>query len=236
MKENIIKVFISLALVMCLGMGTTFGDAANVSVSDNYSRVARASVQIIVPSKEDPTRWTAQGSGICVNFNNGVGYVVTCDHVIVERETPVVNGIFYGQKTLVKMDVVKENKEKDIAILKFTAPNDGSIPSIKMRYSSLVLGENVFLVGNPSGYGLALYKGYISRVFPETVFGHDTLRIGMLGTGGMSGAGVCDENGDIVGILEGVMSHRNGAESPTPTLVTFIIPSSDLINYCREFL
>lgn len=136
----------------------------------------------------------AQGSGVVI----GPGRVVTNCHVVRDATSLQVS---QGERLLAARwqwaDLARDLCRLEVAEL---AP-----APIQVRASTtLAVGERIFAVGNPLGFGLAISAGLISHLNPGA---EGTRLYSTAATSpGSSGGGLFDEAGRLVGITTAVMS------------------------------
>ncbi len=168
------------------------------------------------------------GSGFIVSPD---GYVLTCNHVVEDKEADFTVIIDPDHKY--KAKVVDKDPLVDMAILKIQGNN---FPFLKLGDSdSLDLGEDVLAVGNPLGeFEDTLSKGIISGLSRKinahnTFTSNVTFLRGLIQTDaainpGNSGGPLVNMKGEVVGINTAMIM---GAEN-----IGFAIP----INYVKDEL
>ena len=124
-----------------------------------------------------------QGSGVFI----GPNLVITCKHVIRGRKNIqlIVNG------TQIKGEVVKDDGKLDLALLKV----EGDYPYSQLRLDPEI-GEKIYVVGAPVGYEDTVTRGYIANIT------EDYLLLDARISGGCSGGGVFDTQGNLLGIVQ----------------------------------
>ncbi|MDD3832073.1 MAG: trypsin-like peptidase domain-containing protein [Clostridia bacterium] len=143
------------------------------------------------------------GSGAVFLELDNYYYAITNWHVIeYEGYDSAVYTItnFYGEKTTGQ--VVKQDKDKDLAVIKFAKVEQQlTIIDYTTRLDKpLIVGELLLAVGNPSGvqnnvtFGEYMGLAKISNVDYNVVY-HSALI-----SSGNSGGALCDINGSLVGI------------------------------------
>lgn len=170
-----------------------------------------------------------KGSGIVMKREGNTVYVLTNAHVIagyVEmNKAPAVK--FYGEDGFYSADVVGYDSFYDVAVIKLNHNTvytiydlDGSdYFSPDVKYNE---GDHVVSIGNAMGMGIASYAGIISRssellecdkLFNEG--GKKTVpvfRTTAVINAGMSGCGVFDMNGNLIGLGTYRMSNSVGVD------------------------
>ena len=170
----------------------------------------------------------SSGSGFLVTPK---GHVVTCTHVVKERERKYT--IVVDPKHKYRAKVLSRNALTDIAILKIEGEN---FPYLPLGDSSkLKLGETVVAIGNPLGeFDDTLSAGIVSGLSRRiTSYGGLPFRVtslrGLIQTDaainpGNSGGALVNIKGEVIGINTAMIM---GAEN-----ISFAIP----INYLKDDL
>jgi len=142
------------------------------------------------------------GSGFAVSSQ---GLITTNYHVIKDAKKVFVHGVNGDFNTVYYAEVIKTDKNNDLALIKIKDQRFTSINNIPytLKYEKERLGENVFVLGYPSikrlGIDIKLTNGIISSTSPNA---HDNLyQITAPVYYGNSGGPVFNEDGDVIGIL-----------------------------------
>lgn len=133
------------------------------------------------------------GSGVVI----GAGLIATNCHVVrvaTSLRITSVSGDF-------KARWIRQDPQRDLCIL---LAEGMAVPAVRSRASaSLLMGEPVYAVGNPLGFGTAVSAGLISaidtRSRPPVVITSAPL------SPGSSGGGLFDRDGQLVGITTAVL-------------------------------
>ena len=137
------------------------------------------------------------------------GTIVTNAHVINYKtlgEVYVFDNIyvrFIDERDYRKAEVVKYDVDLDIAVLKVVV-TDRSLKAIKVGDdSSLMVGDEVYAIGNMSNYGLSLTVGTIS--IPHVNVSYDgkvknVIQCDLTISDGNSGGALIDSKGRLIGI------------------------------------
>jgi S1-C subfamily serine protease len=167
----------------------------------------------------------ASGSGAFISTN---GLVLTAAHVVQDAsKIEVVTATGRFAATVVKIDV-----PNDIAVLKC---NGGNFPSLPIASSKgMREGATVFTVGFPNiqlqGFDPKLTKGEISSA---AGFQDDPRQwqISVPIQPGNSGGPLCDENGNLIGIVESSLNPLTMAkvEGEIPQNVNYAVKSSYIL-------
>ncbi|MEJ5996330.1 serine protease [Pedobacter sp. Du54] len=145
------------------------------------------------------------GTGFAISSN---GYILTNYHVIKDADSLYIQN---SKGMSFKVRKVYEDSGNDIAILKVTDlsfENLGAVPySIKEK--GAVIGESVYTLGYPKD-DFVLGDGYVSS---KTGINGDTLtyQVDIRVNPGNSGGPLLDNNGNIVGVINGKEDKADGA-------------------------
>jgi S1-C subfamily serine protease len=156
------------------------------------------------------------GSGVHI----GKGFIVTAAHV-VKGQTEVTIKTHVGQEA--KAAVLWASSQYDVALLR----TEASIPAADLDCRTAQVGSTVVAIGNPLGMDFISSYGKIAgepREFADTwksVFVTD-LTVIM----GNSGGGVFSEDGQLVGIVVGVLGVPGANESKSYLGLSTVVPSS----------
>lgn len=115
-----------------------------------------------VPDQADTTTASSQGSGIIFSQD---GYVITNAHVIGNSKTAYAIRVVTSDGKVYKAGVVGYDSRTDIAVLKMDDAK-GLTPATFGDSSQLEVGQDIIVVGNPSGldYQNTTTKGVISAL------------------------------------------------------------------------
>jgi len=160
------------------------------------------------------------GSGVIVSPD---GIVVTNYHVIRGGEDGVIK-VSFADKREYRAHVILEEEKTDLAIMRIDAP--GKIfPFVQLQDSeSLQVGDIVFAIGNPFGFGQTVTSGIISALARTQVGASDYqffIQTDASINPGNSGGALIDIEGKLVGINSAIYS-RTGASHG----IGFAIPSN----------
>jgi len=182
-------------------------------------------VATIIPSASTPNRPKASGSGALISTD---GLILTAAHVVqgasrIEVITPA--GKFVA--TVVKVDTTN-----DIVLLKCNGVNFTPLPVAPSKEARA--GKSVFTVGFPNiqlqGSDPKLTKGEISS---QNGFQDDPTewQISVPIQPGNSGGPLCDENGNLVGIVESTLNPLTMAKiaGEIPQDVNYAVKSSYIL-------
>ena len=171
------------------------------------------------------------GSGIVLDKE---GHILTNHHVIANVDAATVtlfNGESYEAK-LVGIDPIT-----DMAVIRINAPPAMLFPINFGDSSKLLVGQQIFAIGNPFGLERTLTSGLISslnRSMPSRVEGR-SIR-GLIQTDaainpGNSGGALLDTQGRLIGINTAIASKSGGSHG-----VGFAIPSKTVLRIVPQLL
>jgi S1-C subfamily serine protease len=167
---------------------------------------------------------TVLGSGFVVDYN-GSYYVITNYHV--------VNGVTNLTVTFWDGDAypatpVGTDRFSDLAVVSVQAPSSEFSPLTVVSSDSLVVGDPVYVIGNPYGLSGSFTFGIVSalgRTITESTTNNflisGVVQFSAPINPGNSGGPLIDVNGSVVGITTAEVSGSQG--------VGFAIPSSTII-------
>ncbi|MDE6586331.1 MAG: S1C family serine protease [Clostridia bacterium] len=210
-------------------------DAFSLQASINRSLFSGVSIAAAFTVKYEgfwsrPTTSYSFGSGVIIDLDldKGDAYVVTNCHVIyndtaTKHISDDVTLYLYGQdeeylqEYSIPATVVGASRTYDIALLKVNGSK--VLMSSSARAASfdtsddVYVGETVYAVGNPEGYGISATQGIISKEsetisvdlsssnFVQDVKEYRVIRTDAAINGGNSGGGLFNLSGGLVGIV-----------------------------------
>lgn len=149
--------------------------------------------------------YTKGGTGFMIDGN---GFIVTNNHVI-EKSNNVAVQNNEGKEFIAK--VVYTDPAKDIAILKIDDTDFKALPGVPYSFSKKagLLAEPIFTLGYPREE-IQYDQGYLSS---RTGYNGDTLsfQIGISANRGNSGSPILNQNGEVMGILNGRQKDVTGS-------------------------
>ncbi|SBW11373.1 HtrA protein [uncultured Eubacteriales bacterium] len=175
----------------------------------------------------------ASGSGFVITAD---GYIVTNYHVIDGASNIEVS--FMDGKSYVGT-LVGGDEENDIAVLKIEAT--GLTPVVIGSSDDLVVGDQVFAIGNPLGeLTYSLTGGYVSAL-NRSVTMDDGRRMNYIQTdtainSGNSGGPLFDIYGQVVGIVSAKLSSSSNTSSASVEGLGFAIPMDDVQSMITDII
>lgn len=209
---------------------------SNERLLDDYSRVVTGAVDIVAPSvvsievsRKDSGRRggldqaTAGGSGFVFASD---GLILTNSHV-VEGSTKVQVGLPDGRDYVA--DVVGQDPDTDIAVLKITAPDLVSVTLGDSR--GLRAGQLVIAIGNPYGFHHTVTAGVVSALGRSLRSRSGRLIDQVIQTDaalnpGNSGGPLITSDGAVVGVNTAIIAGGQGLSFAVPiSAVIAILPA-----------
>lgn len=166
-----------------------------------------------------PRESQALGSGVIVDAS---GVILTNRHVI-EGATDVRIALSDGREFAV--DIVIEDAQTDLAVLRVRDPGDAVFPAVTFADSdSLEVGDLVLAIGNPFGVGQTVTSGIVSALARTGVERSDYeffIQTDAAINPGNSGGALVDMDGHLVGINTAIYSQSGGSVG-----IGFAIPAN----------
>ncbi|QQR40474.1 DegQ family serine endoprotease [Devosia rhizoryzae] len=166
-----------------------------------------------------PRESQSLGSGVIVDAS---GVILTNRHVI-EGATDVRIALHDGREMAV--DVVIEDEQTDLAVLRVREPEDATFPAITFANSdALLVGDLVLAIGNPFGVGQTVTSGIVSGLARTGVESTDYeffIQTDAAINPGNSGGALVDMSGHLVGINTAIYSQNGGSVG-----IGFAIPAN----------
>ncbi len=118
--------------------------------------------------------------------------------------------------------IVKIDFKKDLALIDCSRAFEDAV-SLNNHDPAPGSGIRVFTIGCPRGYAGTVISGVVSGP-PRLVEGQPLIQVRMEVEPGSSGSPVFDEQGDLVGVVQGRMKsdHRSGLLVPLQTVIAFV--------------
>lgn len=183
-----------LSALVAIGFSVALSVSAEPSGDNTQRMFANVSASVVtIKAVDEEGADDGQGSGVVISK----GLVVTNCHVV--REAVRLRVIAVAREYPGKW--IREDPQRDICLL---AVDGLSAPAVATRDSkSLVVGESVFAVGNPLGFGLAVSQGLVTAF--DTTGAQARVVATAAVSPGSSGGGLFDREGRLVGITTAVL-------------------------------
>lgn len=187
-----------------------------------------------VSIKAEGTTGYSNGSGTIIGADSTHSYIVTCHHVI-EGVKPDKIAITFNDGTTQYATFVGSDVKTDVAVLKIVGTNH-TISETILNNNQIFAGENVYIIGNSLGlYGFSVTTGCISQKQERQVtvadFGtFDVLQTDSAVNNGVSGGGMFDTNGTLVGMIS------CGYDNAVAQNVNFVLPIYKVMETVKSLL
>ena len=163
-----------------------------------------------------------QGSGFILDKQ---GHILTNNHVI---EGAQIVEVTTWDKHKYKAQVLNRDRSHDLALLQIQgAPN--LQPAVLAESSSLVVGQQVYAIGNPFGFNGTMTRGIISAIrsieMPSGNKIEDAIQTDASVNPGNSGGPLLNSHGEVIGITTLIASNPNGGADQSAG-IGFAIPIS----------
>jgi len=171
------------------------------------------------------------GSGSIIDKR---GYILTNVHVI-SGATKIYVSLFDG--TQYEAEVVGQDLDSDLAVIKFTPPEGMTLKTISFGDSTaLRVGQKVIAIGNPFGMERTMTTGIISGLGRPIQNSNNRIIRDMIQTDasinpGNSGGPLLDTNGHMIGINTMIMSNSGSSSG-----VGFAVPSSTAVRVVSDLI
>jgi S1-C subfamily serine protease len=204
-------------------------DSCVTPLPELYDAVSPAVVSItsisINPYNVDHRLDRALGSGVIIDSS---GLILTNSHVVFGRQVLTVT---LDDGTTLAAKFIGADPIFDVALIKIPPPSQGTLPVAKLGDSSnLVVGEDVYIIGNPLGLDQTLSRGIVSainRTLPGAAW---SLTEPMIQTDasinpGNSGGPMIDPCGLVVGVTTAILPDAQNIGFAVPiNLVKLVVP------------
>jgi S1-C subfamily serine protease len=204
--NNVLKTVLALCVATLTSTSTYAQETATAALAPpaaeiidvsqrNLSRQERLSrnsaVKIVLPGG-------GHGSGTYIRVGLQYG-VITALHVVRDADVVFVQS---SAGEMVPASVVYRHENLDFAVLKI--PRLETRVAVKYRTTRLedLLGRQGVYTGYPSSYDLLTIRGTVAGVDPQTII------MQSFGWFGVSGSGVFDEDGKLMGVVSGISAER----------------------------
>ena len=167
----------------------------------------------------------SSGSGVLIDPS---GLIVTNSHVVFGQQVLTVT---LDDGTTIPARIVGADPVFDIAVIRIPKPTEGTLPVAQLGESSgLLVGQEVYAIGNPFGLEQTLTRGIVSavnRVMPGASW---SLKEPMIQTDaainhGSSGGPIVDACGKVVGIAAAILPEAQNISFAIPIdLVSKVVP------------
>ena len=169
-----------------------------------------------------PVPQQGQGSGFVLDKQ---GHILTNNHVIEGAQTVEVT---LANRHKYKATIVNRDRNHDLALLQIQgAPN--LQPATLADSVNLVVGQQVYAIGNPFGFSGTMTRGIISAIrsiqMPSGNKIEDAIQTDASVNPGNSGGPLLNSHGEVIGITTLIASNPNGGADQSAG-IGFAIPIS----------
>ena len=225
---------------------------SNGGITDTAVNVAlRSSVMVEAHDRESTSSHEyGAGAGVIVSDINDEVVICTNYHVCLDvtRKNKIADYIYvllydfvnvdnstsFYESHRIRCSYVGGSYNEDVAVLKFAraghAENlyaeSGAMPVTIADSSKVTFGDNVIVIGNPSGKGTSVTVGAVSRPIAWTTVDvnsdsvYETIRciqVDAAVNGGNSGGGLFDAGGNWIGLIESKLSSLENTNFALPS-------------------
>jgi len=189
-------------------------------------------VQVVDPDKplEAP-----QGTGSVIGSS---GFILSCAHVLKDEKQATI--MLDGKRYLA--DVVKANKDADLALLKLREKPAGSmhVLSFRGRSHEYNMGEDVFTIGYPLSRILGSHPRMTKGLLSATTGLHDDpnqIQVSAEIQPGNSGGPLLDHDGQIIGVVAQTVNPWRIAQETggaLPQNINFAIKNGPILDFLKN--
>jgi S1-C subfamily serine protease len=171
-----------------------------------YEKIAPSVVRVVQKTDpKNPNHITSVGTGTIFDKS---GLILTNSHV-VGKELVVEVQDWQGRTTLA--DVMKNDPEKDIAVLMMQEVPADTVPAVMAASTESKVGDEVIAVGYPFGFPVSVSSGVISgfhRVMEEKGGAalSGLIQFDAAANPGNSGGPLVNKNGEFIGIVTAIFN------------------------------
>lgn len=180
------------------------------------------SVQVAYDFFYQPVPEQGQGSGFIIDKQ---GHILTNNHVVEGAQSVEVT---LANKKKYKATVLDKDKAHDIALLQINNAPDLQ-PATLADSTHLMVGQQVYAIGNPFGFQGTMTRGIISALrsvqLPSGVKIDNAIQTDASVNPGNSGGPLLNSHGDVIGITTMIAGNPNGGAEQSAG-IGFAIPIS----------
>ncbi len=172
-----------------------------------------------------------QGSGFILDKQ---GHILTNNHVI---EGAQVVEVTTSDKHKYKAQVLNRDRGHDLALLQIQGSSNLQ-PATLAESTNLVVGQQVYAIGNPFGFNGTMTRGIISAIrsieMPSGNKIEDAIQTDASVNPGNSGGPLLNSHGEVIGITTLIASNPNGGADQSAG-IGFAIPISTAKAVLNDF-
>ena len=204
--------------------------------ADSSATINNALSSVVAVKAYNNINSPKNGSGVIYKISDEEVIIITNYHVVYSSNT-LPNNVFETIKVSLFGELdeysasatfIGGSREYDIAVLKVnntTIFKNANATAVKFNTDAPKIGLSVFAIGNSKGYGISTTTGIVSRnndTVKMNIAGVDSkyrlIRHSAMITGGNSGGGLFNAQGELIGIT-------NGGDN-TDKFINYAIPAS----------
>ncbi|MBP3581215.1 MAG: serine protease [Clostridia bacterium] len=204
--------------------------------ADNSATINKSLSSVVAIKAYNTPTSPKNGSGVIYSISSSEIIIITNYHVVYSANT-LPNNVFetikvtlFGELSNYSTEAtfVGGSRTYDIAVLKVTdteAFKNANATAARVNTAAPKIGISVFAIGNSKGFGISTTTGIISRnndLVKMNIANEDSkyrlLRHSAMITGGNSGGGLFNAQGELIGIT-------NGGDN-TDKFINYAIPAS----------
>ena len=176
------------------------------------------------------------GSAVCFSR---FGYFLTNAHILTNPSSPSGDAFGYVQIRFPDMEMYEEakivsiDKDKDLAIIKYSGEHELNALKIKEDYKT---GDVCYALGNAQNYGVSITEGIISKKQTTVKLNNketNAIQCDLTIAEGNSGGALLNKNGDLIGIT--TFRTKDGFNNVVYGFC-FAIEANTIINYISEHM
>ncbi len=172
-----------------------------------------------------------QGSGFILDKQ---GHILTNNHVI---EGAQIVEVTTSDKHKYKAQVLNRDSNHDLALLQIQGSSNLQ-PATLAESTNLVVGQQVYAIGNPFGFNGTMTRGIISAIrsieMPSGNKIEDAIQTDASVNPGNSGGPLLNSHGEVIGITTLIASNPNGGADQSAG-IGFAIPISTAKAVLNDF-
>ena len=130
------------------------------------------------------------------------GYVLTNAHVV--KDEPIIEGIRGSHPRLLELETYSDGSVMNVDLAVLKTVEDADMPAVKWASNVPLVGDDVYVLGNPKNLGLSVNKGTIAQI------NDDELQLNMTLNPGNSGGPVINAQGAVIGVVSYLLEDVQG--------------------------
>jgi hypothetical protein len=206
MRKRLFAGLVALVVPILVLAQASAAQTPEKTASDIY-KLAGPSV-VLIETYGDDGKMSGAGSGFLVSTD---GRILTNFHVIAHTKRATVT--LANQDAYDSVNVLDVDRRKDIALLKIKAVG---LPYLKLGQSGTAqIGDKLYTLGNPLGvFQNTLSEGLLSGI--RQMEGYKLFQLSAPVSHGSSGSPVFNAKGDVIAIVEAVISEGQNLNFAIP--------------------